>query len=183
VFGNTAVATFGSGSGTFIFDQPVSFTNAMVINFGAGNYWFKGGLYVTGNSKVTLGSGTYIFGNSANNTCPVSGCLVVDRGGTLTSGTNPVLLYGEAGIMSFTGNGNLSVTGSPAYAGIAIWDAAASGTNYPLTLGNSGSSTSSFGGVYVPNGEVIVSGASPITMSFLVTQTAALSGSGSFTLG
>jgi hypothetical protein len=182
-FSNTAVATFGNGSGIFVFDQPLSLTNSMNITFGAGTYWFKGGLYVTGNAAAYFGAGTYIFGNSANNTCPSQGCLAVDHGGVLSSGSNQVLLYNEAGVVSLAGNGAVSLTGSSAYAGVAIWDASASGTTNPLTLANSASSAASYGGVYVPNGEIVLSGAAPVNMNFLIAEYASVSGSGALSLG
>jgi len=177
------VASFSPSNGTYVFEQPLSITNSMNITFGGGTYWFKGGLSVVGDASVSFGTGTYIFGNSASDTCASSTCLSVSNSGSITSGSSQVLLYNEAGAVTLSGAGAVALTGTSADAGVAIWDASAQGTTYPLTLANSASSTAGYGGVFVPNGEVLLSGAAPVSMSFLITEYANVSGSGAFNLG
>lgn len=194
-----AMVTFGSG--TYVFDQPVSISSSANVTFGGGTYWFMGGLSIDGNatgvlgsSNVTFDTGSYIFGNSASDTCPlstpgggrvsgVSTCLDIGHGATTTTASGGALLYIEAGAANFAGGSTTSILGEPSNDGIAIWDAAASGTTNPLTITNGSATTAAYGGIYVPNGECIVNGSGAVSLSFLATNSANIANGGVVSVG
>ena len=180
--------TFNFGAGTYVFTQPVTINSSSTVNFGAGTYWFEGGLAIEsdgegdGTANVSFGAGTYLFGNAANNTCPqINGattCLDIGQGASATTSASGALLYIEAGAANFAGGSTTSLLGSAAYDGVAIWDAAGSGPNNPLTLANNNeSSVATYGGIYNPGGETDNVGPGDVTATFLVTNTAVLTGS------
>ena len=171
-------------TGTTVFDAPVSVTNNAVVHFAGGTYWFKDGLSMTGEAVVTFGPGTYIFGSGSGSGCYDSTCLSVSNGASVTT-TSPSgsLFYVAAGKATIDGDGQISLTGSSAYDGIALWDAAASGTSDPLTIANSGSLSDVLGGVYAPNGAVVLTGAGTTSAAFVEASTATLSNSGSLVIG
>ena len=182
---NTAKAgvTFGTGSGSFIFDQPVSISNLANVTFGSGTYWFKSGLIIGGNSTVNFGTGTYIFGNPASNTCTNQTCFSSGNGATINTSTSGVLLYNANGAMNIENNAAVSIQPLAAYDGIALWDAAAHGTTYPLTISNSGNTAMQFGGIYVPNGQIILTGSGTVSATFAEVGSANVSNTGTLTIG
>ena len=95
-------------------------------------------------STVFFGTGTYLFGNSASDTCPIVSsvrtCLDKTNGGTVTTdNTNGVLFYVETGAATFNGSSQVSVTAAQSgyplyslYGEVALWDASA----LPLSITN-----------------------------------------------
>jgi hypothetical protein len=152
---NNGTLTFASG--TYVFEQPFAVPNGATVTFLGGTIWFEGGLSVT-HGSITFDSGTVLFGNSAADTCAGLSCLSLSSGSSLTSTAPGVLLYVEAGSANLAAGSSVSLVGLQNAGGIAnsdmaLWDAAASGSNYPLTF-NSGSSGSANGGIYAPTGNV-----------------------------
>jgi hypothetical protein len=170
-------------NGNVIFDSAVSISNASNVTFGAGTYWFKGGLTVSG-ASVTFGAGTSIFGvpSMVN---PTTG-LSITNGATATfasaaAGGN--LLYIAGGSLTFAGGVQDALVASQGYSGITIWDAGASGTTNPISLSNGSSVAVSYGGIYAPSGAVSFSGAAAISAAFLIANTANLSNGTTLALG
>jgi hypothetical protein len=153
---NNGSLTFAPGN--YVFDQPFVIPNNATVTFGAGTIWFKGGLTLN-NGSVNFGSGTVIFGNSASDTCAGLACLTLTSGSNLLSQSpQGALLYVEAGSANLAAGATVNLNGVQNAGGIAnsdiaLWDAAASGSNYPLTF-NSGSTGTSNGGIYAPAGNV-----------------------------
>lgn len=178
---NTASVTIGTGAAgsVFIFDQAMTIHNSQIVTFEPGTYWFKGGLSIIGSTTVVMDNGTYLFGTSS--TPAATDTISVSAGGSLTTGAGGVLLYLEGGSANFSGGGSTSVLGESQFYGVAIWDAVNSGSS--VTIANGASTTAAFGGVYVPYGETVVSGNGQVQMSFVATQTADFSASGTLTLG
>jgi hypothetical protein len=160
-------ASVAFGSGTYVFTGAISIGNANNVTFGSGTYWFEGGLTIGGGITATLGTGTYIFGTSSTGT----GNALDVANGTTVNGSAGVLLYAEGGSMNMTGGAVTTLTGLSQYDDVAIWDASASGTTNPLQLSGGSSSTVISGGIYVPNGQIAISGSNPTTMEFVVTGT------------
>ena len=127
---------------------------------------------------VNFGAGTYLFGNSAGDTCPIadgqSTCLDIGHGSTLATASAGALLYIESGGADISTDSPTSLLGSSSYDGIAVWDASASGTKDPLNIQNGGRSTTTLGGIYVPNGETDITGDGTVNATFLATNTAIL---------
>ena len=180
---NSTNVTFGSGSGTFVFQNPLYISNGAHVTFGPGSYWFAGGLNVSGSSSVTFGQGTYIFGNPSSNNCPSSTCLSVSGGANVATTSSGALLYVAASAANLTGNGTMDLTAMSAYSGVALWDAAASGSSYPLIVANSGTAKVTSGGIYVPNGQAVLTGVGNISASFVEAQSANLSNSSALVIG
>lgn len=180
---NDTNATFGTGSGTFVFTNPVYISNGAQVDFGSGSYWFAGGLIISGSSSVTFGQGTYMFGNPSNNICPGSTCLSISGGANVKTTSAGALLYIGAGAANLTGNGTMSLTAMSSYSGVALWDAAASASSYPLIVANSGTAKVTSGGIYVPNGQAVLTGVGSISASFVEAQSANLSNSSAMVIG
>jgi len=176
-------ATVNFSSGVTVFDKPMSIAHSSIVKFEGGTYWFKGGLSVSGDSTVTFDNGTYIFGNSSSDTCSGSVCLSVADSSTVSTGSDGALLYIEAGASNITGAGSEALLGDSSYDWVAIWDAAAVGTTNPLTISGSGTLSDTFGGLYVPNGQIVMTGAGSETAEFVEAASAVLSGSGSLLIG
>ncbi len=175
--GGSTTATFLPGNYTF--NGAVTFGSGTAVTTGAGNYAFNAGLTISGAAPVIFGTGNYTF----SGTTSTSNALSVGGSGSLTSGTGGVLLYIKQGTAVFSGAGSVTLTGSASSYGVSIWDAGATGTTNPLTLGGSSCVHSSFGGVYVPAGEITNSGASSFTASFMVADSILLSGSSTINVG
>ena len=169
-----------SSSGTFVFDQPVSITNSAVVTFGNGTYWFKGGLTLSGAVTVNFDGGTYLFGSS---TTGLGNALTVGNGGSLCTRPEGVLFYIEGGSVSTIGAGQMTLSPMTQNQGVSLWDVAATGTTDPLTLSNGSSASSTFGGVYVPNGEILLTGAGNLTANFVVANTASISNGATLVVG
>jgi hypothetical protein len=180
--------TSAPNPGVFVFDQPVDVAGHSNVTFGGGTdvtkvtYWFRGGLTVEGGSTVTFGQATYLFGDSS---APGSNALNI-KGGATISATSGVLFYIEAGPATINGNTNTPILGSTLYDNIAIWDATTSSAAAPanaLTLGGSSTVGSPLGGVYDPNGYVILNGGSGLVTSFVVASTVSGTGGTTATIG
>jgi hypothetical protein len=177
--GFTGGATIALGSGTYVFTSAVSIANNNSITFGSGTYWFEGGLSIGGGITATFGTGTYIFGTSTTGT----GNALNVAGGTSVNASSGVLFYMEGGSVSMTGGAATTLTGLSQYDNVAIWDMGASGTTNPLQLSGGSSSTVISGGIYVPNGEIVISGSRPTTMEYVVTSTLSQSGGTTLNVG
>jgi prepilin-type N-terminal cleavage/methylation domain-containing protein len=181
--------TYNFAAGTYVFDQPVDITSNVTVNFGAGNYWFKGGLAIDssrsegdgdGSPAVNFGAGTYILGDSTTNNCPISDgkptCFDIGPGATTaTSSSSGALFYVEAGEAILASAASTTLIGSTAFNGVAIWDAV--GSNYPLTITSSRDAPSTFGGIYVPQGETDFEGSGSVTATFVASGTTNISDS------
>jgi len=93
------------------------------------------------------------------------------------------LFYIEGGSATISGSGAVSLLAGTEEQGVALWDAAASDMSNPLSIENGSSGTFSLGGVYVPNGEVYVSGAGVLDSSFVAAYTVDVANSGHLTVG
>jgi len=82
-----------------------------------------------------------------------------------------------------TGGAATTLTGLSQYDNVAIWDMGASGTTNPLQLSGGSSSTVISGGIYVPNGEIVISGSRPTTSTFVLAQSANLSNGTTLNVG
>lgn len=154
------------------------------VNFKpGGNFWFKQGLTLPNNTIANFSTGIYIFDNLAN---PVTGSSFSTPPG-ITLNANNALFYVATGSMTFGNNISISMTGldgtggTTDYMGVTIWDASATDINNadgtmthidPLTLGNNGTSGYGYGGIYVPNGEVVDSENGTLTAAFIVCDSA-----------
>lgn len=163
--------------GTYVFTQPVSISGKTTVTFGSGTYLFEGGLSIAGQASVTFDSGTYIL----EGTTATSNAISLSGQGTVTDGPGGSLFYVESGVVAFSGNGDISLSGETAYDGIAIWQAATD-TNVATLSGNSGVDAA-YGGVYVPDGEVEPSGNSIVSASFIVAAEANFSGNSGLDVG
>ncbi len=154
------------------------------VNFTpGGNFWFKQGLSLPNNAIANFATGVYVFDNLAN---PVTGSSFSTPPG-ITLNANNVLFYVASGSVTFGNNIAISMTGldgtagTTDYMGVTIWDASATDINNangtithidPLTLGNNGTSGYGYGGIYVPNGEVVDSQNGTLTAAFIVCDSA-----------
>jgi hypothetical protein len=163
--GFTGGASIAFGPGTYVFTSAVSIANNNSVTFGSGTYWFQGGLTVGGGITATFGKGTYIFGTSTTG----SGNALSVANGTTVNGSAGVLFYAEGGVVNMTGGAVTSLAGLSQYDNVAIWDAGASAAANPLQLSGGSSSTVISGGIYVPSGQITISGSNPTTMLFIVT--------------
>lgn len=177
-----AGVTFASGVTTFA--STLVITSGARVTFAGGTYWFPAGLVATDNSSITFGPGTYIFGGPAGaSACPNTSCLSLSSGVASTTTTAGALLYVAAGGAQLMSAASTTLYGSSAYDGIAVWDAAASGSNYPLIVSNSGKTNDVFGGIYVPNGQVLLTGNGNTQATFVESASATLSANGHLIIG
>jgi hypothetical protein len=138
---------------------------------------FEEGLAITGNGTVTFGTGTYIF----EATTSTGSALAVSGNGILTSGAGGTLFYVESGVLAFSGNGDVSLSGLPAYDGISMWQASTDTNNATLS-GNSGVNDA-YGGIYVPHASVGPSGNASVSASFVVTDGVNFTGNSQLDVG
>ncbi|HVB50427.1 MAG TPA: hypothetical protein VND89_01605 [Acidimicrobiales bacterium] len=154
--------------GYYTTDPGASWVNGATVRFTpGGTFWFEQGLTVSNNANVTFATGTYIFDgtSTALSTAP----------NTTIDATSGVLFYVHSGAVTFGNNATINVKGLAQYNYVALWDAGASGTTNPITLGNNGSAGYGYGGIYVPNGEAILNNNGTVTAAFLVANTAVIS--------
>jgi len=152
---------------------------------------------VRGSSNVTFNKGTYLFGDAnsgiygengdegdgggdGGSSCATSDCLGIGSGATV-SAPSGALFYIQAGGATLDGTSTslvgLDAYGANSYDGVSLWDASASGTDNPLTIKTDVSTSTTIGGIYVPNGETIFDSntsrsSTSASASFLVTNTA-----------
>lgn len=154
--------------GNYTTDPGKSFPNGATVKFTpGGTFWFEQGLTIANNLSVTFATGVYIFDGTTNS--------LTTAPGTTIDATSGVLFYIHTGAATFGNNATINIKGLPQYQYIAIWDDAATGTQNPLTLGNNGSASFGYGGIYIPNGEAILNNNGTVSAAFLVTNTASIS--------
>jgi prepilin-type N-terminal cleavage/methylation domain-containing protein len=151
-------------------------STASTLVFTGGTYYFSVGLNL---SKITadFSQGIYIFSS------PTVALSLGD--GTINGDPAGTLFYIDSGAVNFTNNFLINgLTGLGAYQGfnydgIAIWDAAAGGTESsptaPLYFSSNSTTTFSGGGFYVPNGGIVALNNVGITTTFIVAKWANLS--------
>lgn len=155
----TSDGTLTGQPGVTMFQSDFTVPNGGSVNFGTGqSYVFAApdsGAFSTGTS------------NQKNN-------------GINIQGTN-VLLYVPTGGMTFSNNTVVQLTGSSSNGYVDIWvngllNSPVSGDGI-LTLGNNSTSSTynTYGGIYVPNGEVLDSNNGTISASFILAGTASFS--------
>ncbi len=170
------------------YTQPVSFPNGSVVNFTGSpgsTYYFENGLTIPNGATVYLGGGNYIFAGS--NSSLTTGTDHVQIFSDQLNPSNPaasptptqVLLYVQSGTATFGNNITINLTGQKSYEGVTVWDAAATMASNdtvavnPLTLGNNGAAGyGTYGGIYVPTGEVVDSENGTLTADFIVAYAA-----------
>ena len=141
--------------------------NATVQFTPGGTFWFEQGLSIANNANVTFATGTYIFDGASTALSTASN--------TTIDATSGVLFYVHSGAVTFGNNATINVKGLAQYNYVALWDAGATGTTNPMTLGNNGSAGFGYGGIYVPNGQIILNNNGTVTAAFLVASTAIIS--------
>ncbi len=174
--GGTTVTCTQSGNtytcppGNYATNPGLSFGSGASVQFTpGGTFWFENGLSLSNNVNATFATGTYIFDASGT-----SASLSTSNNTTINA-TSGVLFYVHSGAVTFGNNAVINVRGLAQYDFVAIWDAGASGSTNPMTLGNNGSAGYGYGGIYVPNGQVIMNNNGTVTAAFLVTNTATIS--------
>jgi hypothetical protein len=150
------------------------------VTFNPGTYWFKGGLTTSGATTTTMGTGTYIFGTAA--TPPATATFTIGNGSNVNSVAAGVLCYLEGGSAALSGGTSTSILGESQNYGVAIWDSVNS-PNTSVAITNGAGTTANYGGIYVPFGQTVVSGNGQVNITFVVTNTASFSGSGTLHLG
>lgn len=146
---------------------------AKTYNFtGGGTYWFGAGLSL-GSNTGHFSSAVYIFGGPFTASALSLGSGTIDE----PSGTSGVLFYINHGTVQFGNQFTVNnLTGHPAYDGVAIWDAYASGQNAPVSMdSNAAGAYYSGGGIYVPSGGIVALNNVAITATFIVADWAKLS--------
>jgi hypothetical protein len=183
-----ASCTVGSGgvatcpSGYYATDPGVT-SGATTLDFTGGIYTFAAGLSLGTGQTADFTQGIYTFDGPG-------GTALNDVGGTINGDPGGQLFYIQSGGVNFGNNSNInSLAGlttyqGVSYDGIAIWDAAASGSSNPVVLSsNSSNSIYTGGGFYVPNGAVNASNNFSISATFIVAQSASLNENNGVTLG
>jgi len=172
--GGSTVTCSSSGNvytcppGNYATNPGTAFTNGATVQFTpGGTFWFENGLTLLNNVNVTFATGTYIF-DSATTALSTSN-------NTTVTGTSGVLFYVHTGAVTFGNDATINLKGLAQYQYVAVWDVAASGVTNPMTLGNNGMAGYGYGGIYVPNGEVILNNNGTVTAAFLVASTASIS--------
>ena len=147
-----------------VYSSALSFVNGAVINFTAGNYLFNAAVPFPNNSTVTFATGQYTFGSGS----------AVTTGTNVTITGNNVLLYvppSSPSGLSFGNNTVVSLTGLAAFDGVVVWN----GGTGAINLANNSSSTNSYGGIYSPQGTVIVTNNGTFATQFIFAASATFS--------
>ena len=157
------------------------FENGDSILFTGGAYEFSTGSPVTipNGSTVTFQYGTYYF-NSSNpgNAFDVASNSSVNSGSTVFG--NGALFYAPYGNISFGNNSTVDLVANPNYLGVSVWDgpkasACQPGSNLPspyVTLGLSNNGNDTYGGLYVPCGEISTGQVGALNATFIVASSA-----------
>lgn len=154
--------------GNYATNPGLTFGNNATVQFTpGGTFWFENGLTLQNNVNVTFATGSYIFDGATT--------ALSTSNNTTVTGTSGVLFYVHSGAVTFGNNATINLRGLAQYQYVAVWDAAASGATNPMTLGNNGNCGYGYGGIYVPNGEVILNNNGSVTAAFLVASTAVIS--------
>ena len=164
-----------TGTGTFSPGQIPQFKNNYSILFTGGTYEFHTGypLTIPNGSTTTFQYGTYQFDSSVG-----ANALNVASNNGITVFGDGALFYAPQGNISFGNNNTVDLVANPYYLGVSIWDgpkvAPACPTNpspyVSLSLSNNGNDT--YGGVYIPCGEVLTNQVGAMTATFIVAGTA-----------
>jgi len=182
---NSASCNYISASSTWycppgVYATTPNFSNGSTIIFeGGGNYQFNADFNVPNNSTVTFATGAYIF--NAND----AGAFSTGKNVALYSYN--ALLYAPRGKMTFYNNTLVTMTAPTSWItggtsgnyqygtsnGIAVWDGASydpsTGTGLGVvTLANNSTQNNSYGGIYVPNGEVVDKENGTIDVTFIL---------------
>ncbi len=164
-----------TGTGTFAQGTLPNFKNNYSILFTGGAYAFDTGSPVTipNGSTTTFQYGTYTFESSnsmdALNVAANNGITVFGDGS---------LFYAPQGNISFGNNNTVDLVANPYYLGVSIWNGPKVGTGCPtnpspyVTLGLSNNSNDTYGGVYVPCGEIVTNQVGAMNATFIVAGTA-----------
>ena len=153
--------------------------NSTIIFSGGGNYYFAQDFNLPNGSTTTFSTGAYIFA------APDQGAFTTGTNGITVYGNN-ALFYVPNGSLTFQNNSIIDLTPPKNWLGsngdtitsdnVTIWDggtcssyAVSSGcAGGVVTLGNNGSQTNSFGGIYVPSGGVVDNENGTIDTAFIV---------------
>ncbi len=163
-----------SGTGTFDAGTLPNFKNNYSILFTGGNYEFDTGSPVTipNGSTTTFQYGTYDFNSPAN----VDALNVAANNGITVFG-NGALFYAPDGNISFGNNNTVNLVANPYYLGVSIWDgpkanACPSSPSPYVTLGLANNGSDTYGGVFIPCGEIVTNQVGKMTATFIVAGTA-----------
>jgi prepilin-type N-terminal cleavage/methylation domain-containing protein len=179
-FANGANVTFTPG--IYVFDQQFTASGKQTITFQPGTYWFKGGFTGTSQSSTTMDLGTYLFGTPSTPASTVT--LNVSSGGPTLNTTNAgALVYLEGGSMNLAGGSASSILGEPQNYNVAIWDAAPNNGGLSTVTIGSGASTTALGGIYVPTGQVVITGNGTIKVPFVITDLGQMTGAATLLVG
>ncbi|HMK96102.1 MAG TPA: hypothetical protein VK425_01075, partial [Acidimicrobiales bacterium] len=126
---------------------------------------------VSGQSSMTLASGTYVFDNG----------LTLSGQVTLKSATGGVLLYFAGGGLTISGQAaaTLSPLASGVYAGIVLFQAYSD--SVAVSLSGQGQTTSFAGELYTPAAMVGLSGQAKLSVAALIAQGTVLTGQAGLT--
>ncbi len=189
----SATCKYISSSSTYycppgLYTTDPNFSNGSTIIFqGGGNYQFNFDFKVPNNSTVTFATGAYIFNASDAN--------AFATGKNVALYSYDALLYAPNGSMTFYNNTLVTMTAPSSWIisknsdgtynygpsnGVAVWDGAsynpATGSGLGIvTLANNSTQNNSYGGIYVPNGEVVDSQNGTIDVTFILASYAVFS--------
>lgn len=146
----SAVVNLVESSASYIDTIPIAkavwdntTSNAIVEQYTTGNIVFKSN--ATGGKPVSQGSGITVTDNTDSYTVAVSPATTASIGGVIV-GTG--LSVAADGTIAVTATGGYTVISS----GGGIDVSGASNTSYTLTLNRAGTTSATYGGVYVPSG-------------------------------
>ncbi len=164
-YDSQSTALDGTGQGVL----PTFRKNSTII-FTGGDYSFASGVTPTfpNGSAVTFDLGTYSFLNTGT-ALDASGN---NKGATIIG--NGALFYAPNGDITFGNNDQVTLTPNPGYLGASIWDgprpSPSCAESPTLTVSNVGKD--SYGGIYVPCGEIATGNVGSFTATFIVAGTA-----------
>ncbi len=128
---------------------------------------------ISGQSKVNLTSGVYVFDNG----------LTISGQAKVTNATGGVLFYFAGGSLTISGQSGATLTPltSGTYQGILLFEARAD--SEALSLNGQSTASSLAGLVYAPGAAVGISGQSGLSIAALIASSSSVSGQGSATVG
>jgi prepilin-type N-terminal cleavage/methylation domain-containing protein len=171
---SSGTSTYTCLPGEYLYDPAANMSGYNTVDFtvtGSLNYYiFNVGLSIPNNLNSSFSSGTYVFNGTGD---VLTTGTSVGNGGIMT-GTG-VLFYTATGNFNFSNNQSINLTGLTSNFGVTLWDDAPAASNPTITLGNNGGVNYSYGGVYIPNGAVVLANNGTVGVSFIITSTAQLS--------
>jgi hypothetical protein len=128
---------------------------------------------ISGQSSITLASGTYVFDNG----------LALSGQASVKSAPGGVFLYFAGGALNISGQATavLSPLASGADAGISLFQARTD--NAAIVLSGQGHTTSMVGAMYAPDATIELSGQATLAVGGLIADDASLTGQGGLTVG